>query len=79
MKVTVKGETAGTGGKCGENVNWKLSGTTLTISGTGPMYDWNSYEDPTRPWEADDDAKIKKIVIEKGVTRIGNYGFSQLF
>lgn len=79
VKVTVKGETAGTGGKCGENVNWKLSGTTLTISGTGPMYDWNSYEDPTRPWEADDDAKIKKIVIEKGVTRIGNYGFSQLF
>ncbi len=60
-------------GKCGDNVNYSFDDTngTMTISGSGQMYDyavskapWNSYKD-----------LIKTIVIEKGVTSIGNYAF----
>ena len=28
--------------KCGDNVWYELNGTTLTISGTGPMKDYNN-------------------------------------
>ena len=37
------GELSGT---CGDNVTWKLEGDTLTISGTGPMFDYKSYNGP---------------------------------
>ena len=44
---------------------------TLTISGTNmPNYDY--YDDI--PWYSQRD-KIKKVVIEKGVTNIGSYAF----
>ena len=59
-------------GSCGENVTWSLSDDgTLTISGTGPMAD---YEDSHSPWVSCGDY-IKSIVIESGVTSIGNSAF----
>jgi hypothetical protein len=62
-------------GKCGKNVTWKLdSDGTLTISGTGKMYDY-SYDDDyeyTTPWY---DISVKKVVIKDGVTSIGSYAF----
>lgn len=33
-------ELIATSGQCGENVYWKIEGTTLTIYGTGDMYDY---------------------------------------
>lgn len=62
-------------GDCGaedDNVKWKLdSEGTLTISGTGAMKSWalNS------PWSEHSD-KITKVIIEKGVTAIGEQAFS---
>ncbi|GHT21701.1 hypothetical protein AGMMS4957_10830 [Bacteroidia bacterium] len=47
-------------------------GTTLTISGTGAMVNYNVYEAP--PWY--DMSSIKTVVINEGVTSIGNYAFS---
>ena len=47
----------------------------LTISGTGKMKDWTS--DSQTPWYSKKDS-IKKVVIEKGVTNIGNYAFYDL-
>ena len=57
-------------GKCGANVTWEFdkSNGTLTISGTGAMYDYN-YEAKNRPWESYG-KEIKKVVIKNGVTTI---------
>lgn len=55
-------------GTCGENLTWTLSYGVLTVSGTGAMTDY--YYDA--PWS---NSKIKTVVIENGVTSIGNYAF----
>ena len=58
-------------GKCGEYVTYSFvsSTGTLTISGTGAMNDY-SYSDA--PWHY---LSIKKVVINNGVTSIGDYAF----
>ena len=58
--------------KCGENLTWKLENGTLTISGTGEMAD---YDKNPQPWAGQRD-NIKKLVVENGVTTIGNNAFS---
>ena len=61
-------------GSCGENAAWSLdSDGTLTISGTGPMddYDFSTYS----PWH-EERQSIKKIVINEGITSIGICSFS---
>lgn len=65
------GELSGT---CGDNVTWKLEGDTLTISGTGPIYD---YYVNTVPWKPYSDSVVK-IVIGEGVTRTGDNTFTQM-
>ena len=68
-------------GSCGANVNWVLTDDyTLTISGTGKMNDytiWQSlpwysytYKDPFLGGEV-----IRSVVIQNGVTSIGDYAF----
>ena len=56
-----------------QNVTWMLTGNTLTISGTGAMADYA--EAGGQPWTAMH-SDINAIVIEDGVTSIGNYAFS---
>ena len=66
-------------GMCGDNVKWILTGTnpdtdpdlTLTISGEGDMCDFTSSPNWTLYNE-----DIRKVVIEDGVTSIGDYAFS---
>ena len=66
-------ETANSG-TCGDNVTWMLtSDGTLTISGTGAMTDY--YNSGATPWHSVC-SQIKSVIIEDGVTRIGNYAFS---
>lgn len=60
-------------GSCGDNLAWELDSTgTLTISGTGSMADldseFDSLWDYLNGW-------IKNVVIEEGVTSIGDYAF----
>ena len=52
-------------GSCGDNLNWTLSGDTLTISGTGAM----SFGSAIPPWY-DNRNQIKKVVIGNGATSI---------
>jgi hypothetical protein len=61
-------------GKCGENATWSYDEITgaLTISGTGAMYDY-SFEN--LPAYAKMGVKVTKIVIEEGITSIGDYAF----
>ncbi len=71
--VTIAAAAAGiASGKCGENLTWTLDDAgTLTISGTGEMY---GYMSDSYPWYEHRE-KIKTIVIESGVTSIGNHAF----
>ena len=61
-------------GSCGENVTYSFvsSTGTLTISGTGAMKDYNTSN--SAPWYY---LSIKKVVINNGVTSIGDYAFSE--
>ena len=61
-----------TTGKCGKNVTYSFDSDTgtLTISGTGDMY--NYYFDDSVFYN---NKNIKVVIIEKGVTNIGNYAF----
>ena len=73
QSVSVSAEVStDTSGTCGENLTWELdSEGTLTISGSGDMYD---YERDGSPFFKRTD--IKKVIISAGVTSIGDYAFS---
>ncbi len=56
-----------------DNLTWKLDANgTLTISGTGAMKDYDYDSNPSPVYNNSD---VKKIVIEDGVTSIGNFAF----
>lgn len=60
-------------GTCGDALTWKLdSKNTLTISGTGAMTDYT--KSGVAPWNEDYE-EIGFVVIENGVTTIGEYAF----
>ncbi len=59
-------------GKCGENLTWILDDEgTLTISGTGDMYDYTI--DESSPFRANTD--IKSVIISDGAASIGDWAF----
>lgn len=66
-------------GSCGENAIWSLADGILTISGTGNMDEMalasGSTSEDTRPWAEYAD-KIGKVVLDEGITSIGDYAFS---
>lgn len=72
---------------CGDNLTWKFSSTkgTLTITGSGPMYDFSErevwaadsswyYTEPATPWYSKA-SKIKKVELPDGLTYIGDLAF----
>lgn len=74
------------GNKCGDNATWSFDEATgtLTISGTGAMYDFDnihfSTDERSSPWlrTAKNISDIKSIVIEEGITSIGAKAFYDL-
>lgn len=63
-------------GKCGDAVAWKLDANgTLTISGSGAMYDYSIDTDSesSHPWDA---KTVKSVQIGAGVTAIGRGAFT---
>ena len=69
-------------GMCGTNVNWfmtKSAGSSkydvLTISGTGAMDDYGNLSNSCAPWINDFASTIKTVVINDGVTHIGDCSF----
>lgn len=62
-----------TSGSCGANATWAYdaSKATLTISGTGAMYDY----DGEAPWSAYVES-VKTVEIEEGITSVGNNAFN---
>ena len=69
--ISASAESTATSGKCGKNVNWTLDKGVLTISGTGPMYDYSYYD--KSDFESRDD--IHSVVIKSGVSSIGERAF----
>ena len=65
-KSATRAATSGTTGDC----KWSVSGTTLTISGSGKMADYSDYT--SVPWGQ----SITQVIIGNGVTRIGAVAFS---
>lgn len=61
-----------TSGSCGTNATWSYEGTTLTISGTGAIADYDFGE---TPWNAYAET-ITSLVIKEGITSIGNNAFA---
>jgi len=69
--VLIGAASADSVGSCGKNLTWTLTDDgMLTISGTGEM--------TSHPWLAVPDAeeRIKRVVIEEGVTTIAGWSFN---
>ena len=52
---------------------WKLNDRSLTVSGTGKMKDWD--ENSKSEWYKKYKKLVEKVIIENGITNIGNYVF----
>ena len=66
-------------GKCGDNViyKWNTDNGNLVISGNGPMDDYDYIDQ--RPWHGPSPSNFTSIVIEHGVTHIGDRAFSGFY
>ena len=60
-------------GECGTNVKYSLDNGVLTISGTGPMKNYSTNESP---FSGSTSTKITSVIINDGVTSIGNNVFN---
>ncbi|MBQ3075597.1 MAG: leucine-rich repeat protein [Clostridia bacterium] len=69
FELPVFAASSGITGDC----TWTVEGTTLTISGSGAMADY-SFSDRA-PWQTATISSIQKVIIEPGVTNVGNYAF----
>ncbi|MCM1391833.1 MAG: leucine-rich repeat domain-containing protein, partial [Ruminococcus sp.] len=75
---TVSAEGEATSGQCGDNVYWTLDDDgTLTISGEGEMWNYGYYGGNISPFY--ENSGIKNVVIENGVTSIGDFIFYWCF
>lgn len=63
---------AAPGGSCGPNATWSLAGTTLSIKGSGGMYDYPMFAENPPPWYG---KTYTKINIGNAITGIGDYAF----
>jgi len=70
-----------TSGSCGDNLTWELTNDgTLTISGSGDMYDYVSLAtqySSGAPWYQYRE-NITSLVLDDDITHIGNYAFTGL-
>ena len=63
-----------------DTISWTLyDNGTLVINGTGDMPDYGSWmgsDDDMVPWHGE---TIKTIIVEEGISSIGNYSFEELY
>ena len=69
----ITGIPSGECGADGNNLSWMIKDSTLIITGSGAMANWNSN---TVPWAAHR-AEISKVSFPNGITTIGDYAFYQ--
>ena len=71
VKETASVQKLTASGVCGDNATWEYNNGTLTISGTGSIY---NYEQLKSPWESFR-SSIRELVVEEGITSLGVYAF----
>ena len=64
-------------GKCDDDLYWSYADHTLTITGTGDMYDYATDSANASPWLLFRDS-ISEVVFPEGITYIGTHAFRQL-
>ena len=74
LDFSITSSAATISGACGENLTWSYNTSTytLTISGTGEMYDYGYNNHPWKSYEY----SIRYVVVNNGVTTIGEYAFA---
>ncbi len=75
LNLSAYAETMPSSGSCGTNVNYTFASSTgtLTISGNGKMDNYTATAAYPSPF--DNQSSIKKVIINSGVTSIGNFAF----
>lgn len=73
--------SSGNSRQCGDNIFWEYKEGTLTLNGTGEMYDYSTYcnendEIVTDAPYTDGFEKVKKVVVNEGITGIGQCAFA---
>lgn len=76
VQVLDSTDSAAEDSKCGENATWTLQDGVLHISGTGDMDDYD-YDNTKAPWYGVKD-QITSIIIDNGITSIGDFTFTEL-
>ena len=66
--------SAAQSGTCGENLQWSFSSGTLTVTGTGEMYDFQN--GIFAPWHSFSD-DILSVCLPDGLTDIGSLAFAE--
>ncbi len=62
-------------GDCGDTLTWVKNGSgTVTISGEGDMWDYDSEGSNRSPWAGD--RSIRKVIVKEGVRSVGKNAFS---
>ena len=76
VTVSVERPILASGDDAGPNVSWTLyEDGELVISGTGNMYNWDSWSNNLPPWHAHG-PNIRTVTISVGVTTIGRQAFA---
>lgn len=68
----ITAQAASLSGSCGDGLTWALEDGTLTITGKGSLYDYESGEAPWASWQS----QIRSVVLSSGVTGLGDNAFS---
>lgn len=77
-EVVLDFEATGHSGTCGDDLTWSFNTAgTLTITGTGAMWDYEWCQDgdtvySSAPWAG---LEITDIALDEGITRVGNCAF----
>ena len=72
LGATVTVSAAAAFGSCGPSMSWRIEKGVLSITGTGEMLNFGKVNNA--PWYSSRSA-ISSIVIESGITTIGDYAF----
>ena len=71
-------------GQCGPDAYWRFADGVLTIYGTGPMDNWEGTIRNHPSWNdaglhPDDGGDVDAVIIEPGITTIGDHAFSSIY
>ena len=71
-------------GQCGPDAYWRFADGVLTIYGSGPMYNWEGTVRDHPSWNEaglhpDDGGDVDAVIIEPGITTIGDHAFSSIY